>query len=188
MQNINIVTNKSKIYFTPLFNTEVEISHFNKLQNTYFWQNDFKEEVFCLLYEFSGKVTGSFTTRDGFTVYEKRVLMNNKLFKSYEDYGKYVLYKYELTDELFDYRNLLLEGKYSKLPERAKKLILDFSLKQYGSNDKDYIEKVLNADISLRKDIANKYNVDLEFVKEASGLIVPENELFINSLIKREEK
>ena len=114
MNKIDIKVNKSKIYFTPLFNEVVPISYFRLLKNTYFWYDDFGEEVFCLLYKFDGKVKGTHNLRSGFTVYEQTVLMRNELYEGHKDYDDFVIYKFKLTDDLLEYRDLLLEGKYSK--------------------------------------------------------------------------
>lgn len=185
---LKINVNKSKVYFTPLFNEVVPIAYFNLLQNTYFWYDDFKEETFCLLYKFDGRVKGKFQKRSGFTVYEQTELTQSKLFKGYRDFGEYVIYEFELTDELLDYRNILLEGKYSKLSEKAKQTILSFSGEVYGPNEKNHIKKVLYKDEELLQEVADKFNVNIKYVTEALSKIIPERELFANSVIETKQR
>lgn len=187
MQRIDIQVNKSKIYFTPLFNQVVPISYFRLLKNTYLWYDNFKEETFCLLYEFEGRVEGKYRSREGFTIYEQTILMSSSLYRGHRDYGKYVIYEFHLTNELLEYRDLLIEGRYSKFPEKIKETILNFTLKNYGVNERDHIQKILYRDKSLIKEISDKYNVDAEHILEVTAKVNPDNELFANFLEKRDE-
>lgn len=185
---IDIKVNKSKLYFTPLFNEEVQVSYFKLLKNTYFWYDDFKKETFCLLYQFDGKVSGKFNSRKGFTIYEQTILMRNKLFRGYRDFDEYVIYEFNLSDRLLEYRDLLLEGRYSKFSEETKEIILNFHLRLYGPNERDHIGKILYKDEKLMNDLADKYGVKVNMLPEASSKIIPERELFANCVTKREEK
>lgn len=180
---LEIKVNRSKIYFTPIFNTCVNIQYFSLLVNTYFWYDNYGDESFCLLYKFDGRVKGNFTRRQGFTVYEKE-LFNHELFKGYSDYGEYVIYQFELTDEMLDFRNLLLEGKYSKMKSKYKDIIYDFNKLNYSKDDADYIRKVLNKDPELVQEICDKFEVQPQYVTEVLSEIIPERELFITSIVK----
>lgn len=182
-QKINIKVNKSKIYFTPIFNRFVPIQHFNLLKNTYFWYDNFKEDVFCLLYKFDGRVTGSHNNRRGFTVYENDVLFAHDLLRGYRDYDEYVIYEFSLNDELIDFRNELIQGRYSKIKEKDKSTIIEFNLRMYGPNDADYISRVLNRDEELINNIAEELNVNPKYIPEASSSIDLDSEMFSNSVI-----
>ena len=170
-----------------MFNEVLPISYFSLLKNTYFWYEDFKEETFCLLYQFDGRIRGKFHKRTGFTVYEDRTLLQHKLFKGYRDYHNHVIYEFGLTEELLDFRNLLIEGKYSKLPKKIKKTIITFNEHVYGKTDADYVAKILSRDESLIQKIAKDFNVKPEIVPEGMSEINPQKELFFNSLIIERE-
>lgn len=183
MQKIDIKVNKSKIYFLPLFNLELEVNYLDLLKTTYFWYESQKEETFCLLYQFDGRIEGTHRGRTGFTIYEENVLFKHKLFRGYQDYGEYVIYEFGLTPELAGYRDILLEGRYSLLPEQAKQVILKFITRVWGPADREFIEKVLYKNAGLLRELADEFGVDLQYVTEAASIIDPERELFSNHLI-----
>jgi hypothetical protein len=183
MEKINIKINKSKIYFTPLFNKELPISYFSLLKNTYLWYNDFKEETFCLLYEFDGKVKGTLGTRDGFTIYENNILFKHELFDGFIDYGRYVLYKFKLTEELIDFKYKLLEGRYSLFDDVIKNIIIQFNRRHRGNADADHIRKILNKDEQLMQELSDLINEPVNKLPEVISTIEPEDELFSNSII-----
>tara|TARA_R110000850_G_scaffold124497_4_gene242708 strand:- start:151 stop:744 length:594 start_codon:yes stop_codon:yes gene_type:complete len=177
--SIDIQVNKSKVYFVPLFNKEVPISYTKDLKNTYFWYDDQDEETFCLLYKFNGKVTGSFQSREGFTVYEK-TLFAHKLFKGYRDYGEYVIYEFDLTEELIVKKNKLLMGEYSKFSDEDKKKIITYNTRVYGKESGEYISNVLHKDKNFMNELAIKLKVPVNLLPEATSIINPEKELFAN--------
>lgn len=197
-ERVNIKINKSKIYFTPLFNQCLKISYFKLLMNTYFFYDDFREETFCLLYKFDGRLTGGDFNREGFTIYERDVLMESPYFRGFKDFDNgLVLYEFDLTDELLEYRNILLEGKYSQLPELAKETIIEFNRRMYGPNDSDFIRRVLYKDPMLiqakAKDLGYPMRVRgklQEFPQDAEAISVinPENEMFANFVELKEEE
>lgn len=194
-ERINIKVNKSKIYFTPLFNQLVPIKYFRLLKNTYFWYDDFKEDCFCLLYKFDGAISGSFRTREGFTVYENTMLTNNVYFKGYRDFGEYVLFQFEIPEELIEVRNLLLEGKYSQISEYHKGVIVQFTLNNYGTNDANFIRQILYKDETLRRQKALELGYPMVVngkIKnfpdiELASVLDPENELFSNFVEEKEK-
>ena len=184
---INIVTNKSKLFFTPVFNTVVPIQYFSKLKNTYIWYDTFWDECFCLLYEFDGRLRGNFKSRKGYPVYEDNILFSHDLFDGFEDYHQYVLYKFKLTDEMLEFRDKLIEGRYSKLPEEYKETIINFNIEVYGYEASERIRKILYKDDELLEELAEKYGVRKEIIPEGMSGIDPQKELFINSLIPERE-
>lgn len=189
-ERINIKVNKSKIYFTPLFNQIVNISYFNLLRNTYFFYDDLQSDSFCLLYKFDGKLRGNVYNKVGFTVYENKVLMNSPFFKGFRDFSDgLVLYEFELDNELFDYKQILLEGKYSHLPEKAKNIIVEFNKRMYGPNEAEYIRKVLSRDNELWQEKAKELGfpminkgqiINFPLDAEVISKIKIEDELFLN--------
>lgn len=185
---IDIRINKSKIYFTPLFNEVVPISYFKSLKNTYFWYDSYQKETFCLLYKFDGRVKGGLYNRKGFTVYENDVLFNHELFSGYRDFGPFVLYEFQLTDELLEFRNQLLEGRYSMLDDAIKAKIVEFNTRMYGVTDAEYIKRILNRDEELIEKLADDLNVRPDMIPEASSAIKPERELFANFVEESEER
>mgnify|MGYP003633402172 CR=1 FL=1 len=185
---IDIQINKSKIYFTPLFNEIVPIQYPQLLKNTYFWYDDFKDDTFCLVYEFDGRIKGGFDKREGFTVYEDSILFKHELFKAYRDYGSYVVYEFRLTDELIDHRNDLLIGKYSKLNKATKETIISYNSRVYGKESGEYIENVLYKEKELMEGLAKKLKVKVSILPEATSAIEPDKELFANYLIGANEE
>lgn len=185
---VDIQINKSKIYFTPLFNEVIPIQYPKLLKNTYFWYDDFKKDTFCLVYEFDGRVKGGFNKREGFTVYEDNILFKHALFKAYRDYGSYVVYEFGLTDDLVDYRNDLLIGKYSKLSSHIKDTIINYNARVYGKESGNYIAGVLNKEAHVMETLADKLNVRVGMLPEAISAIDPEKELFANYLIEKNEE
>ena len=184
--SVDIQINKSKVYFIPLFNEEMPISYTKDLMNTYFWYDDQNEDTFCLLYRFNGKVTGGFHSREGFTVYEK-TLMAHKLFKGYRDYGEYVIYEFDLTDDLIKKKHQLLMGNYSGFSDNDKQLIIAYNARVYGRDSGEYIRKVLEKDEEFMEDLAQKLKVNVSKLPEGTSIIDPDKELFAN-FIKGEEK
>lgn len=197
VKNINISVNKSKIYFTPLFNNVVPLSYFHLLKNTYFWYDTFHDESFYLLYRFDGRVQGKPGSRRGFTMYERDILLGSELSTGYHDYGQYVIYGFELTEELLDYRNLMIEGKYSHLPDEAKEDIIEYNLNIYGMGEAMHIKKILYRDEELLRIkaeslgypmIVNGRREDFPGDAELISVINPHKELFANSVILQREE
>lgn len=180
---IDIQINKSKIYFTPLFHEVIPIQYPDLLKNTYFWYDDFKEETFCLVYEFDGRVKGGFQKREGFTVYEDTVLFKHKLFKAYRDYGDHVIYEFRLTEDLLKHRDDLLIGRYSELTEEVKDKIIFYNARVYGLESGEYIEGVLYKEDRVMETLAKKLKVKVELLPEATSKIEPEKELFANFIL-----
>lgn len=182
-----IQRNKSQTFFLPIFNRYVPISHFNLLMNTYFWYEDISEETFCLLYKFDGKVRGEFNNRSGFTVYEHNTLTKSPLFRGYRDYDQFVIYEYDLPEDLYDIRNTIIEGKYSKLDDDCKRDIINFTFHKFGLREKNYIEKILTRDAGMRQALAEKLGYkSLPEDTELTSSPYIENEIFKNTL-KREK-
>tara|TARA_R110000796_G_scaffold114269_2_gene225963 strand:+ start:1605 stop:2186 length:582 start_codon:yes stop_codon:yes gene_type:complete len=185
--SIDIQINKSNIYFAPLFNEEVPILYAKNLMNTYFWYDDQNEDTFCLLYKFSGEITGGFHSRKGFTVYEKK-LTEHKLFKGYRDYGEYVIYEFDLTDELIKKKHILLMGAYSNFSKDDKKNIISYNRRIHGSVVGHKVDMILHKDKAFMEDLAHKYKVRVDILPEGSTVLNPEMELFANYIRGEEEE
>ena len=100
---VNPELTKSFTYLLPVFDIELRLKFLGNLSGSYLYNNA-EELMFSVLYKFSGK--------EGFTKYED-VLTSHPLFTGHEDYGEYVLYKFNTTDELDEAVKLFEKGKYS---------------------------------------------------------------------------
>jgi hypothetical protein len=186
---LEIRRNKSITYLLPIFTRFVPVSYFRLLENTYLWFDDYTEETFCLLYKFDGKVRGTMASREGFTVYEERVLQRNKYYQGSDDYDKYVIFKFLLPEEMFQVRNLFLEGKYSKYSDEHKAAILDHILRFYGPAEKVFIERIFQRDPELRQQLLEKLGPSTYLPPDAEVSSAPyiEDELFANAVKFKEE-
>lgn len=182
MERIKLEKNKSSTYLLPIFGKYINISYFRLLKNTYLWYDDPAEDSFCLLYEFDGRVKGEMKSRFGFTVYEERTLRSSVLFMGSEDYGRYVIFQFSLPDEMFEVRDLFIQGKYSAYTPEHKNLILEFIMRYYGPNEKNYINRILNKDPLLREEILQALGPHTKMDKNAELSSSPylEKELFAN--------
>ncbi len=184
---IDIVANKSKLFFTPVFNMVVPIQYFSRLANTYFWYDEFHDECFNLLYKWDGRITGKREHRRGFTVYEENTLFKHELFRGYADYDQFTLYQFDITETMLEIRDIIISGKYSEIPDVYKQVIVQFNTECYGVKTSDKIRQVLYKDRELIRELADKYGVDEDIVPEGMGELKPMQELFINSVIERED-
>ena len=189
---IKIEKNKSSTYFLPIFNKIVPIKYFHLLENSYFWYDSFNEETFCLLYRFSGKIKGEFRSREGFVVYEQE-LRKNENYIGEMDYGEYVIYKFNIPEELIQLKYTLLNGKYSHIPEEFKQIILSFITQHYGVHDATVLRMILYRDPEYREQLSNSLNFNIKENAELTSIIDIEKELFSNHIetsktIKNESK
>ena len=134
---IKVRPNKSLTYALPLLEEELNLEFCQLISNSYIINND-DEKSFSILYRFLGKPE--------FTKFEGR-LMKHELFKGHEDYGNYVLYKFDLTQEMEEGLSLFKEGKYSKFSNKHKNSILQFLEKRKWSTTK--VGMILNRDDTL---------------------------------------
>lgn len=186
---IDIKRNKSFTYILPLFDVFVEVKYFELLQNTYLWFDDNKEDVFCLLYKFDGSLDGPAFSRKGFTMYEQR-LRENEYYIDDVDYGQYVLFIFNLPEDIIEEKHKFIEGKYSKLTDESKSTILKFFRYKYGNLVAKTIENVLVKAEALRIELSEKIVHHIPEDAELSSIIDPEDELFKNQLkpvIKEDE-
>lgn len=181
---LEIKRNKSITYLLPIFSRFVPVSYFRLLVNTYLWFDDYTEEVFCLLYKFDGKIKGKMSSREGFTVYEEKVLRRNKYYLGSDDYDKHVIFKFTLPEEMFDLRTIFLEGKYSKLPLQAQTIVLEWTMRYYGPNDRAFIEMIFNKDPELRERLLDKLGSSTKLPHDAEVSSAPyeDEEMFANSV------
>lgn len=183
---IEIKKNKSTTYFLPLFDSYFRIKYFKLLQNTYFFYDDIGEDVFCILYKFDGKVTGSYQRREGFTIYEQ-FIRSNRLYMSEEDHGEYVIYIFKLPDELIEVKHLLLDGKYSKLTDSHKEKIVNFTYEKYGGEAAKKVNDILYKSKELKERLEDILHHTISEDAELSSIIESNEETFINSIKKETE-
>lgn len=187
---LEIKRNKSLTYLLPVFSRFVPVSYFRLLANTYLWFDDFSEETFCLLYKFDGRVQGKMSSREGFTVYEDKTLRRNKYYLGSDDYDKFVIFKFQLPDEMYDLRTMFIEGKFSYFPRVAKEIVLEWTMRYYGPNDRSFIEMIFNRDPLLRNKLLEKLGPSTQLPDDAEVSSVPyvEDEMFANSVKFIKEK
>lgn len=185
---LEIKRNKSVTYLLPIFARFVPVSYFKLLENTYLWYDDYTEETFCLLYKFDGRVTGKMASRQGFTVYEEKVLKKNRYFQGSDDYGPYVIFKFDMPDEMIEIRDLFIEGKYSRYSDVSKEIVLDHILRFYGPNEKLLIQKIFMRDPELRHHLLEKLGPSTILPEDAEVSSAPyiQDELFANSVTFKE--
>lgn len=182
---INIKRTKSATYFLPLFDSFFKIKYFNLLKNTYFFFDDIKEDTFSILYRFDGKVTGKYQNRQGFTIYEQQIRAG-EFYISEEDYEEHVLYTFRIPDELIEVKHKLLEGKYSELTGEQKDKIILFIHNNHGPIGARKVSDVLHKSSKLKEQLEETLKHTLSKNAELSSILNVEDEIFINSLKKRE--
>lgn len=178
---VDIKRNKSFTYILPLFDVYVEVKYFDLLVNTYLWSDDLQMDTFCLLYKFDGSLKGSAHSRKGFTMYEQR-LRENEYYIDDIDYGPYVLFIFNLPEDIIEEKHKFIEGKYSRLTDESKSTILKFSNYKYGSLTAKSIENVLKKSVKLRESLSERIKHYIPEDAELSSVIDPVEELFIEHL------
>ncbi len=138
---------KSFTYLLPVFDMELKLKFLGNLAGSYLYNNS-EEMTFSILYKFSGK--------EGFTKYED-VLTSHPLFAGHEDYGEYVLYKFNTNDDMEHAVILFEQGKYSKYSFEQKEAIVSF-LRRSGISNYDKVEKVLRQDDAMRMEMEKELN------------------------------
>lgn len=166
---IEIVLNKSLTYFLPMVDTQVHFNHLHLMRNCYL-SGDGKEGEFSVLYEWSSNPI--------YIAWEKE-LMENHLYVGHEDYNTMVLYKFRLSKEMREARDLFINGKYSMFIEKHKEAINDF-LKRRNASNRNKINKILNRDESLRLEMNEKLKVKIDPNSELSSKPNMFNEDFYN--------
>ncbi len=160
---------KSFTYLLPVFDIELRLKYLSNLSGSYLYNNA-EDLVFSILYKFSGK--------EGFTKYED-VLTSHSLFAGHEDYGEYVLYKFNATQEIQKTVNLFEQGKYSEYIFEHKEAVVSF-LKKSGVTNYDVVEKVLRKDEDLRIQMEADLNCEIPKGNELSSPPDLETEIFTN--------
>jgi len=166
---VDIKLNKSSTYMLPYVDLQIHFKFLYLLRNTYLSFED-GDEIFCVLYEWSGKPE--------FALFEGK-LMKHVLFKGHEDYGKYVLYKFKLTRNMEDARKLFVNGKYSLFTTEHKASIGAF-LTRRGFTNTIKIGKILMRDEELRKEMNKTLGVKIDVNHELSSKPNLVNETFSN--------
>lgn len=160
---------KSFTYLLPVFDTELKLRYLGNLSGSYLYNNA-EDQVFSVLYKFSGK--------EGFTKYED-VLTSHALFAGHEDYGEYVLYKFNATEEIAKTVSLFEQGKYSEYIFEHKTAVVPF-LKKSGVTNYETVEKVLRKDEELRIQMEADLNCEIPKGNELSSPPDLEEEIFTN--------
>jgi len=163
-------TNRSKTYLVPLLNTEVELSDFDLMLNSFIKFNPPVDIAYPLgvLYET--------VENDNFRFY-RNVLRINPLFHSEYDFGKQLLFIFNFPSAYQKDYIAFKEGKYSKMSDSAKRTILTFSAEIYKypplieditgilwkhAVRRQKLEKELNIKLPDNSELASKINIEDE--------------------------
>lgn len=185
MQVIVNNKNKSFSYFLPLFNSYFKIKYFHLLENTYLFYNDLGNEVFCLLYLFDGRLEGTYNDREGYTTYEEEI-RSSEYFLHEEDYGKHVLFIFDVPKELEKSRDIIINSKYSTVSDSDKEKIIRFIHRRYGGAPAKRIQDVLYKSLELKELLEENIGTTISDDAELSSLIDLDSEIFMNNV--QEEK
>lgn len=130
-----------------------------QLLNTYLLEKDDDEFCWYMVYRFSGDID--------FCKFEDEIF-KNKYYVNHRDVdssGKYVIYKFNIPEELIDILTLFLNGKYSRMPEISK--LICYVMSMFKINFEHDLIKVLRRDETLR----------LRMEEELNEMIDPEQDL-----------
>lgn len=127
----------------------LKISHFNLLKNTYLYYEG--ELKVCFLYKYSGK--------KNFTDYERSLEQSEHYHKTVDVSKDKVLFVMNVPEELEDVIKTFLEGKYSKLPEKAG--LIDFLKTNFGADDQSKIIRIIRKDIRLKQEMEEELNIKI---------------------------
>jgi len=165
---IEIILNKSLTYFLPMVDAQVDFRFLHLLKNCYLYDVD--DGNFCVLYEWS--------SHPEFVKWEKE-LMNHHLFLGHEDYDKMVLYKFRLSPNMREAKELFLNGKYSMFTDEHKNDIDNF-LKKKNASNRVKIRNILSRDEALRKEMEKSLGTKIDPNDELSSKPNLHNENFSN--------
>lgn len=135
-----------------------------------------EEPNVLLLYRFIG-------TKE-FLKFEDMFKNCSNFVSAYDPYSCFVMYVFKITDFVEDYK-LIVQGKYSKISERAKERILEFHgllLKGNKSEIAEVLYRLPPAYLRMEKEL-NKGLPESQWVKiprdqEISSVFNPEREIF----------
>lgn len=175
---------KSKTYLLPLLSEvlDLKIKFIPYLVNTYmFDENNEFQNCFYILHDFNFK-------NPEFTAYEHS-LINNPLFVKQMDIGNRVVYVFKFPEEYLPEYYHLLESKYSKFGEDAKKLILRFWAEVYSGNSSGVqfllkVKQILYKDKKLKDKLESYLGVILDKNQELGDHVDPNKEILILEQIK----
>lgn len=166
--------NKSRTYILPLICARLDISH-QYCGNTYLYTyDDFDKYQLYVEHVFGEDVD----------IEE----YNNKLSKTktldvvvLDEHKRKYLYCFKLDNDFKDTYDKFVSGKYSKISNVDKNIILSYWTDVYAGTQRPFINKlrnILNRAPSLREELETKLNVKLKKDAELSSIIDIENEIF----------
>ena len=147
---IDIKGTKSSTYLLPIYDMYIDFEFHHLLKNSYLINNE-DEKLFSVLYNYSGKIP--------FQEYEAR-LMNHPLFAGHEDYGEFVLYKFNYNDVIKKAQDLFVIGRYSWYSVEQKDNIHAFMCKR-GFKNAGRVRLILDRSPIIRKEMEEKLNLEL---------------------------
>lgn len=135
---INIVNNKSRTYFLPLVDEQVNFKFDESMLNTYLSCEE-GDDIFCVMYRWSSDP--EFLRFEG-------EMMKNHLYVGHSDYGDRVVYKFRLSRLMKIEREKFIKGEYTLFSEENKDLIYHRLIK-IGASNHLRIAQILSADEPL---------------------------------------
>jgi hypothetical protein len=121
--------NKSKTYLFPLLAEVINVNYkfLPFIENTYLQDDENKhKDCFYIMHDFNFK-------NPEFTSYEHK-FTDSELFEQLYDIDNKVLYVFKFPIDFKHEYNCFKNSKYSEFGEDAKKIILEFWTKIYGTN------------------------------------------------------
>ena len=119
------------------------------MKNTYLYYEG--ELKVCFLYKYSGK--------KDFTDYERSLEQNEHYCFTVDVSKDKVLFVMNVPEDLQDVISTFLEGKYSKLPEKAG--LINFLKKNFGADEQTKIIRIIRKDIRLKEEMEQELNIKI---------------------------
>lgn len=156
-------------YLTYYFSQYISIKYTKKshekrpeLINTFLLEDGDDEFCWYMLYRFCGD--------NDFCKFEDE-LFKNKYYvsqKNVDESGKYVIYKFNIPEELLDIMTLFLNGKYSRLPDKNK--LINYVMSMFGINFEHDLIKVIKRCPSLRARMEEELNEYIDPEQDLSSV------------------
>ena len=167
--------NKSRTYLLPMLASRVDLN-FNKIRNTYLHTtNDFEH--------FRLHIEHVFDNFEDKLEYDKIIKKSSNFINEVKnDFEDSYIYSFALDNDFkAAYRNFVL-GKYSKLSNIDKNLILSYWNSVYNTKSnfqfKTNLKDILNQSPILKKQLEEKLAVSLPDDAELSSIINIEDEIY----------
>lgn len=167
-----MIRNKSVTYLLPLFckyfvskNIELREAIFvSYLENCYLYLKN-KEDIY------EGFIISLNKPKESGINFEYFVenLKNNDIFVNYYEEENKIIFQYKIPDSIQKTYQKFIEGKYSEIDEKHKKIILEFAKRNVSIDTSIRIMRVLSKSPELKKELELKLGMELSSKIELSS-------------------